>query len=89
MMPIRSVQLTPALDRFVADRVESGSYVDDSEVVRAALRTMEREEQAHEAKLELLRKALHEGDTGGLATGDIFAEARAQFGLADYSSELG
>jgi antitoxin ParD1/3/4 len=53
-MPTRNVNLTDELDRFVLAEVESGRFEDASEVVRAALRTLEREEQQHEAKLAAL-----------------------------------
>ncbi len=75
-MPTRNVNLTPELDNFVLDRVESGRFENASEVVRAALRTMEREERVYEAKLAALRKAIDEGDASGVAKGDVFAQVR-------------
>jgi antitoxin ParD1/3/4 len=39
-----NVSLTPELERSVADRVASGRYRTASEVVRAALRLLEKEE---------------------------------------------
>jgi antitoxin ParD1/3/4 len=71
-MPTRNVNLTPELDRFVLSRVESGRFENASEVVRAALRTMEREEQIYEQKLAALRAAIDEGDASGIAEGDVF-----------------
>ena len=50
-MPTRNVNLTEELDRFVFSRIESGRYESASEVVRAALRTLEREELEHEARV--------------------------------------
>jgi len=41
-MPTRNVNLTPELDRFVHSRIKTGRYENASEVVRAALRTLER-----------------------------------------------
>ena len=41
-MPTRNVNLTDELDHFVLQKVESGRYENASEVVRAALRTLER-----------------------------------------------
>jgi antitoxin ParD1/3/4 len=61
-MPTRNVNLTAELDRFVATKVKSGRYENASEVVRAGLRTLEREEQQYEAKLAALRAAIDEGD---------------------------
>jgi antitoxin ParD1/3/4 len=75
-MPTRNVNLTEELDRFVLTKVESGRYENASEVVRAALRTLEREEQQYEAKLAALRSAIDEGDASGIAKGDVFSRVR-------------
>jgi antitoxin ParD1/3/4 len=65
-MPTRNVNLTRALDRFVVEKVESGGrYENASEVVRAAMRTLEREEQQYEAKLAALRTVIDEGNASG------------------------
>jgi len=72
-MPTRNVSLTEELDTFVASRIESGRYSNASEVVRDALRTLEREGREHEAKLVALRAAIDEGDASGIAEGDPFA----------------
>ena len=75
-MPTRNVNLTDELDRFVLDKVESGRYENASEVVCAALRTLEREEQQYAAKLAALRTAIDEGDASGVAEGDVFGRVR-------------
>lgn len=75
-MPTRNVNLTEELDRFVLKKVKSGRFENASEVVRAALRTLEREEQQYEAKLSALRAAIDEGDASGVAEGDVFARVR-------------
>jgi antitoxin ParD1/3/4 len=75
-MPTRNVNLTDKLDRFVAKKVESGRYEDASEVVRAELRTLEREEQQYEVKLARLRAAIDEGDASGVAEGNVFGRVR-------------
>ena len=75
-MPTRNVNLTDELDRFVLKKVESGRYENASEVVRAALRTLEREEQQYHAKLAALRTAIDEGDASGVAKGNVFARVR-------------
>jgi antitoxin ParD1/3/4 len=49
-MPTRNVNLTEEVDRFVLSKIESGRYENASEVVRAALRTLEREDQEFEAQ---------------------------------------
>ena len=81
-MPTRKVSLTDELDGFLQTRVDSGRYEDASEVVRAALRTLEREERAFDAKLEALQRAIDEGDQSGIAEGDVFAEVRSVLGLS-------
>ena len=75
-MPTRNVNLTQELDRFVLAKIKNGRYENASEVVRAALRTLEREEQQHKAKLAALRAAIDEGDASGIARGDVFARVR-------------
>jgi antitoxin ParD1/3/4 len=75
-MPTRNVNLTDELDRFVATKVKSGRYENASEVVRAGLRTLEREEQEYEAKLAALRAAIDEGDASGIAEGNVFGRVR-------------
>lgn len=81
-MPTRNVNLTDELDRFVLAKVESGRYENASEVVRAALRTFEREEQQYEAKLAALRAAIDEGDASGVAEGNAFARIRDRLHLS-------
>ena len=75
-MPTRNVNLTDELDRFVLKKVKSGRYENASEVLRAALRILEREEHQYEAKLAALRTAIAEGDVSGVAQGNVFARVR-------------
>jgi antitoxin ParD1/3/4 len=75
-MPTRNVNLTDELDHFVAKKVKSGRYENASEVVRAGLRTLEREEQQFQAKLAALRTAIHEGDASGIAEANVFGRLR-------------
>jgi len=84
-MPTRNVNLTEEMDRFVSAKIESGRYESASEVVRAALRTLEREELEFEAKLEALRGAIDEGDASGLAAGGVFARVRRRAAAAQAS----
>jgi antitoxin ParD1/3/4 len=81
-MPTRNVNLTDELDRFVLEKIESGRYENASEVVRAALRTLEREEQEYGAKLAALRTAIDEGDSSGVADGNPFARVRQALRLS-------
>jgi antitoxin ParD1/3/4 len=75
-MPTRNVNLTDELDRFVAKKVKTGRYENASEVVRAGLRSLEREEQEYEVKIAALRAAIDEGDASGIADGNVFARVR-------------
>jgi antitoxin ParD1/3/4 len=75
-MPTRNVNLTDQLDRFVTTKVKTGRYENASEVVRAGLRTLEREEQQYEAKLAALRAAIDEGNASGIAEGNVFGRVR-------------
>jgi antitoxin ParD1/3/4 len=75
-MPTRNVNLTDELDRFVLEKVKTGRYQNSSEVVRAALRTLEREEQEHEAKVAALRTAIDEGHASGIARRGVFDRVR-------------
>jgi antitoxin ParD1/3/4 len=80
-MPTRNVNLTDELDRFIAKKVKTGRYENASEVVRAGLRTLEREEQRYDAKLAALRSAIDEGDKSGIVEGDVFARVRKRLKL--------
>jgi antitoxin ParD1/3/4 len=73
--------LTDELDHFVAKKVRSGRYENASEVVRAGLRTLEREERQYEAKLAALRTAIDEGDASGVAQGNVFGRVRKALNL--------
>lgn len=75
-MPTRNVNLTDELDRFVLKKIKSGRYENASEVVRAGLRTLEREEQQYKAKLSALRTAIDDGDASIVAKGNVFARVR-------------
>jgi antitoxin ParD1/3/4 len=60
----------------VAKKIKTGRYENASEVVRAGLRNLEREEQEYEAKLVALRAAIDEGDASGIAVGNVFGRVR-------------
>lgn len=74
-MPTRNINLTDALDAFVAEAVKSGTYQNASEVIRAALRLLKAEEAQRAAKLAALNAAIQEGlDSGpGIEIEDIDA----------------
>ena len=56
-----NVSLTPELEQFVSAKVQSGRYNSASEVVREALRLMERHDSVHIAQLTNLRRRINEG----------------------------
>jgi antitoxin ParD1/3/4 len=71
-MPTRNVSLTKELDLFVATKVETGLYANASEVMRTALRLLEKEEREFEEKLVTLRAAIAEGDASEDAKEGVF-----------------
>ena len=80
-MPTRNVSLTKELDEFVSSRVEGGLYANASEVMRTALRLLEKEEREYEEKLAALRAAIAEGDASGDAEDGVFERVREKYGL--------
>ena len=71
-MPTRNVSLTRELDAFIAAKVQAGLYANASEVMRTALRLLEREEREYEEKLAALRVAIAEGDASPDAEEGVF-----------------
>jgi antitoxin ParD1/3/4 len=80
-MPTRNVSLTRELDQFVASRVEGGKYANASEVMRTALRIMEREEREFEEKMTALKAAIAEGLASGVAEPGVFERIREKYGI--------
>jgi antitoxin ParD1/3/4 len=85
-MPTRNVNLTEELDNFVLAKIDSGRYENASEVICAALRTLQREEQQFEARLAALRTAIDQGDASGAAPGDSFKRVRRTIKLSTKTS---
>ena len=71
-MPTRNVSLPEKLDQFITAKVASGDYANASEVMRTALRLLEKEEQEYEEKMAVLRAAIAEGDASGDAEPGVF-----------------
>ena len=80
-----NVSLTPELEKFVQEKVESGRYTSASEVVREALRLMEKRDQRlqeREAALKAfqaeLDRRMAEADRGEtIPAEEVFAQLRA------------
>jgi antitoxin ParD1/3/4 len=75
------VSITPELDAFLQSRVESGRYQTTSEVVREALRLLERHELERDHAFQQLKSKLEQGaaeaERGELLDGDeVFEELR-------------
>ncbi len=85
-MPTRNVTLSPEHEQYIAGKIADGTCENASQVISAALRTLEREEreeQEDREKLAALRAAIAEGDASGLAEGDVFAQIRQEMGWTD------
>lgn len=80
-MPTRNVNLTPELDNFISTRVSTGLYANASEVMRAALRLLKRDEKEQEEKMAALRAAIDKGIASGTAQPGVFARVRKKHGL--------
>ncbi len=86
-MPTRNVNLTPELDHFISSTVETGLYANASEVVRAALRLLERNERIREKKVAALSAAIEAGMAGGVAEPGTFSRIRDHIGQPRLLSE--
>jgi antitoxin ParD1/3/4 len=60
-MPTQNVNLTPALDSFVKEQITKGYFNNASEVHRAALAAMAKEEEERLLRLERLRAEVQVG----------------------------
>lgn len=56
-----NVSLTPELDRFVAEKVQSGSYSSFSEVIREGLRLLKQQDDLRLLRLEQLKREIAVG----------------------------
>jgi antitoxin ParD1/3/4 len=78
-----NVSLTPQLEAFVHENVNTGRYQSASEVVRTALRLLEERERQNAATLEWLRHEIQKGLDSGPATPvdieELLRECREEF----------
>jgi antitoxin ParD1/3/4 len=81
-----NVSLPEELANFVKDKASSGRYGSSSEVVREALRPMEKTERQEAEKVEWLRRAwkegVYSGDAGEINFTALKREARARLAPA-------
>jgi len=84
-MPTRNVNLSEQLDNFIEESVTSGNYQNGSEVVRAALRSLQEQHVARTHWLAHLRTSALEGfaelDSGKSRRGtpaDLMADISAE-----------
>ena len=63
-----NVSLTPELEKYVSQKVESGLYNSASEVVRQALRLLVAQDTEQQVKLEALQAAVQDGVSSGAST---------------------
>lgn len=84
-MPTRNVSLTKELDQFVASKVKEGLYANASEVMRTALRLLEKQEREYEEKMAVLRAAIDEGLASGVAEPGVFERLDAY--IAELAAE--
>jgi antitoxin ParD1/3/4 len=81
-----NINLTPQLEELVRSKVTSGLYNSASEVVREALRLMEREDQLRAAALAQLRQdiqvGIDSGPAGELDMEDIKRRGRERLAAA-------
>jgi antitoxin ParD1/3/4 len=78
-----NVSLTPELEKFVAQKVQSGLYQTASEVIREGLRLLEERDALHQARLDDIHQAIQDGNAQlargeGLPGEQVFAHLRAK-----------
>ncbi|MET3579716.1 antitoxin ParD1/3/4 [Mesorhizobium robiniae] len=74
-----SVTVTPAMARMIREKVEDGSFGSASEVIRAALRAFQREEEEHAERMASIRarvKASIEDKRPGYSGEEVRAHLR-------------
>jgi putative addiction module CopG family antidote len=79
-MPSRLIDLTAEQDRFLTSCVASGHYSSPSEVMCAALRLQEQQEQEYAERMDLLRAAIDEGLASEAGDAGLFVRLRDAIG---------
>lgn len=78
-----SITLPGELARLVRDKVATGNYASNSEVIREALRLLKDQEAIKEQKMEWLRSELQKSiddPRPSIDANDTFAKLEARFG---------
>ncbi len=75
-----NVSLTPQLEQFVREKVDSGRYLSASEVVREGLRLLEERDRVYQARLADLQKDITRGIESS-ARGEVYDGATVIQGL--------
>lgn len=76
-----SVTVTPAMARMIREKVEDGSYGSASEVVRAALRALQRDDEEHAERIASIKasiKASLDNRSNSFSNEEVFEEIRAR-----------
>jgi antitoxin ParD1/3/4 len=84
----RSISLTQEMEDAIQRRLATGRYASDDDVIRAALRVLERHDEERAQKLALLDDALSRGIADAeagrvMALDEAFARIRREIGLPD------
>jgi antitoxin ParD1/3/4 len=85
-MTVRKIKLTVHLAEFIDANVASGQFQNASDVVREALRLLERRQHEEALKLEALRRAIAVGREDAARGGTMVVAADQ---LGEYLSGLG
>jgi antitoxin ParD1/3/4 len=85
-----NISLTPELEQFIESAINRGRYSSTSELIRAALRLLEKREMESELRLEELRKEIAVGiehsDRGDVFDGEeVLRELREEIQQAQQS----
>lgn len=67
------IDLSPSLDKFVAEKIKSGDYVDVGEVIRDSLRRWKEQEKIQQTGADWLEQEIQEGlDSADLPANKTF-----------------
>lgn len=91
-----NISLTPELEEFVREKVETGKYLSASEVVREALRKLHEHDQLRALQLDVLRRQIAEavdeverGESAVLDAESIKSEGRSLLASRSKSQKNG